>query len=82
MMQHWADYLQSLEKHYEAGRYLEACNLYRKAADRFEKALGADDFNVATSQESCAKALRKLGREKEAAVREAEAAAIRARATK
>lgn len=67
---------------YEAGRYFEASRLYHLAANSFERALGPDDINVATSQEACAKALRKLGREKEATVREAEASAIRARATK
>ena len=67
---------------YESRRYREALNQYSVAANAFEQTLGPDDINVATSQESCAKALRKLGREKEAAVFEAEAATIRARATK
>ena len=67
---------------YDAKRFLEASRLYDLVANAYERAFGPDDIRVAECQESSAKALRKLGREKEAAVREAEAAAIRKRAEK
>jgi tetratricopeptide (TPR) repeat protein len=63
-------------------RFFEASRWYRIAAEDCEQAFGPDDIRVAECQELCAKALRKLGREKEATVRDAEAAAIRKRAEK
>ncbi len=67
-------------EHYEADRFFEAFDAYHRAGNLYEKAHGPDHEHVAACREYAARALKKLGRLKCAAVYEAEAAAIRARA--
>lgn len=63
-------------EHYKEGRFYEASRIYDQAAYAFEGTLGPGHPHVALCQTYCAKALRKLGRNTEADVREAEAASI------
>ena len=53
--------------------------MYQRALSIYEKALGPEHPNVATSLENYAALLRKVGREAEAAGMEARAEAIRAK---
>ncbi len=61
------------------GKYAEAEPLYKRALAIWEKALGPEHPDVATSLENYADLLRKTGRVSEAKEMEARAKAIRAK---
>ncbi len=65
--------------HKVQGNYAEAEPLYKRALAIWEKALGPEHPDVATSLENYAALLRETGRADEAAEMEARAKAIRAK---
>ena len=75
-----ANTLNNLALLYQAqGSYAEAEPLYQRSLAIWEKALGPDHPDVATSLENYGELQRKMGRDAEAEKLEARAEAIRAR---